>query len=43
MEAEESREVVVEEDSIIITCSISVVEARWTEMSIAGGELAIIS
>lgn len=43
MEAEESGEVVEEEESIITTCTIGGEEARWTKMSTMGGEVATIS
>lgn len=43
MEEEESGEVVVEEDSIIMTSPIGKEEARWTKMSTVGGEVATMA
>lgn len=39
MEVEESGEVLAEEELIIMTYHIGGEEARWTEMSIVGGEV----
>lgn len=43
MEEEESGEVVVEEESIIINCVMGGVEERWMEISTAGEEVATIT
>lgn len=43
MEEEESREVVAEEESINMTCAMGGVEARCTEISTTGEEVATIS
>lgn len=43
MEAEESGEVVAQEELIITTGPIGKEEARWTEMSTTGGEVATMA
>lgn len=43
MEAEESREIATKEDSTIIMGPTGREESRWTEMSIAGGDVAIMA
>lgn len=43
LEVEESREVVAEEESTNIMGLVGREEARWTEMSSTGGEVAIMA
>lgn len=42
MEVEKSGEVVMEEESMVTTCTVGGQEARWTKISTAGGGAVVV-